>query len=311
LHLKSRSLSEQFNTSPKFINYLIRGCIKEKMNLNEDFLINYNFEEYILRPLALHGFEAIKFREFQVKLENSPSLSHFKDPKIVDKIIKFIFNKHEQCLLRSHKRSSAVKFALTVLLLLHFILREERINNQKWETQFNHIVLPALALSKQAKIKDASPEEMSLLVAFYRAMVYLKDLMPAKQNKNLFIKVAAKLEGSDITYVTGGNNSPQTQRRVVIFELVTNVKPRNRDNTKPRKPKHSTGPRTPGVQRRRRSNSGSFSLESSCATSSADSADSRTTATSSAAAIFSNDDGLQYNFLDLGLFDSDSEVDFE
>jgi hypothetical protein len=284
------------------------------MNFNEDFLINYNFEENILQPLALDGFEAMKFREFQVKLENSPSLSHFKDPKIVDKIIKFIFNKHEQSHLRRHKRSAAIKFAFTVLLVLHFILREEKINNQKWETQFNNRVLPALALSKQAKINDASPEELSLLVAFYRATVYLKDLMPAKQNKNLFIKVAAKLEGSNITYVTGGNNSPQTQRRVDIFELVTDVKPRDRDNTKPRKPKHSSGPRTPVFERRRRTNSDSFSIESSFAAFSADSADSGTTTPSSAAAAtfsaFSTDDCLQ-NFLDLGIFDSDSEVDFE
>jgi hypothetical protein len=199
----------------------------------DPYLRNYNFNENILGPLKIVGFEEKRFHEFMTDLFTSPSI--LLDSRIVTKILKYKFEKSEQVLLRKSKRSAAVKFAFIVLLLVHMILREEDPVEDKWENDFYATVYPVLKRSTKANIDLASKEEINFLIAFYRAMMYLTQIMPARQNKNLFIKVAAKLEGSNATYVTGGKNSVHTQRRVEIFELITNVKPRDRDNTKPRK----------------------------------------------------------------------------
>jgi hypothetical protein len=201
--------------------------------MNDNYLRNYDFNGNVLGPLQIVDFEERRFHEFMTELLTCPSI--LLDCRIVGKILKYKFEKSEQVLLRKSKRSAVVKFAFIVLLLVHMILRREDPVEDKWENDFYATVYPVLKRSAKARIDEASKEEINFLIAFYRAMMYLTEIMPARQNKNLFIKVAAKLEGSNATYVTGGKNSPQTQRRVEIFELITNVKPRDRDNTKPRK----------------------------------------------------------------------------
>jgi hypothetical protein len=49
-------------------------------------------------------------------------------------------------------------------------------------------------------------------------------------NKQFYLNIGAHLQGSDTytEYITGGANRPETQRRVDIFETITNVKPKTR-----------------------------------------------------------------------------------
>lgn len=58
---------------------------------------------------------------------------------------------------------------------------------------------------------------------FHYAMVTLKSVLVPDKNKIAYMMICAHLQSSDVTrvYVTGGNNPPETERRVRLFELVT------------------------------------------------------------------------------------------
>jgi hypothetical protein len=65
--------------------------------------------------------------------------------------------------------------------------------------------------------------------------------MPPERNKILFLTVGNHLEGSTLytTYITGGANRPETERRVKLFDLLCQVQPRKR-NRKPDNHSNST-----------------------------------------------------------------------
>lgn len=80
------------------------------------------------------------------------------------------------------------------------------------------------------KNQEGTDTELTWLNRFERALRYLAPLMVPLGNKQYFLNVGAHLQGSDIyvEYITGGANRPETQRRVDLFEAVTNVKPKPR-----------------------------------------------------------------------------------
>jgi len=67
-----------------------------------------------------------------------------------------------------------------------------------------------------AKLDDS--EELQLLLNFRNMLRMTIELIPARLNKQLILKIAARLEGSHNEYITGGGQKPAVQRRVYIYE---------------------------------------------------------------------------------------------
>lgn len=77
--------------------------------------------------------------------------------------------------------------------------------------------------------------ELLALIRFERALSVALSFLQGKGNKQLLLSVAAHLEGSNMQYVTGGQPSPGTRRRVLMFERLSGVRPAKRakrDETK-------------------------------------------------------------------------------
>lgn len=67
-----------------------------------------------------------------------------------------------------------------------------------------------------AKLHDS--DELQLLLNFRNMLRMTIELIPARLNKQLILKIAARLEGSHNEYITGGGQKPAVQRRVQIYE---------------------------------------------------------------------------------------------
>ena len=208
------------------------SCIEEiKYETFFDFLRGFNHERTTFPFLQPKEIE--EFNRLSSDISDPAVLELLTEPRILDKILQQRFDKGKQTLLRKEKRSSEVKQAFVLLLIQRKLLREESsFNEMEWKQKFYEIVYPKLQLLNKCKMEFASQSELIYLVRFYYITVLLNDLLPPKQNKNLFIRVAGELDGSMRKYVTGGKNSPETQRRAEIYELVTGVRPRFRDNSR-------------------------------------------------------------------------------
>jgi hypothetical protein len=67
--------------------------------------------------------------------------------------------------------------------------------------------------------------ELLALIRFERSLQIALQYLQGKGNKQLLLSIAAHLEGSNMQYVTGGQPSPGTKRRVLIFERLSGVRP--------------------------------------------------------------------------------------
>jgi hypothetical protein len=119
------------------------------------------------------------------------------------------------------KRKVSVRMIFLATVVREIILRCE--TNEAMEEGRETFLNKYSFLNEQ----EGTDTELTWLNRYERALRYLMLLMPAEKNKQTFINIGAHLQGSDVytEYITGGANKPETQRRVDIYEAVTNVKP--------------------------------------------------------------------------------------
>jgi hypothetical protein len=79
-------------------------------------------------------------------------------------------------------------------------------------------------------------QELQYLLNYRNYLRIALQIIPARLNKQLLLKVASRLEGSKNEYITGGGQKIAVTRRVDIYEKEGNVtksaKPKNKDNLK-------------------------------------------------------------------------------
>ena len=71
---------------------------------------------------------------------------------------------------------------------------------------------------------DVEIWELKNLLVYRNMMRLALDIIPAKCNKHLLMRICATLEGSGKAYLTGGTQSLATTRRVLIYERESNIK---------------------------------------------------------------------------------------
>lgn len=78
-------------------------------------------------------------------------------------------------------------------------------------------------LQNYPQFRGQDEEELTLLLNFRNMMKVALEVIPARLNKQCLLKVAARLEGSQNEYVTGGGQKPCVTRRVDIYEREGNI----------------------------------------------------------------------------------------
>jgi hypothetical protein len=68
------------------------------------------------------------------------------------------------------------------------------------------------------QFESVDSEELDLLLNFRNMLKVTLLLVPARLNKQLILKIAGRLEGSQNEYITGGGQKPAVTRRVQIYE---------------------------------------------------------------------------------------------
>lgn len=103
--------------------------------------------------------------------------------------------------------------------------------------------------------------ELLALIRFERALSIALQYLQGKGNKQLLLSIAAHLEGSNMQYVTGGQPSPGTKRRVLIFERLSGVRPVKRAKRDESKKSLTPGKSEKGGKSRGRDDDDDESLE--------------------------------------------------
>jgi hypothetical protein len=117
-----------------------------------------------------------------------------------------------------------IKAAFISTIIRHLIMREWSENTGKDDRDGFLERYPFLNEEIGSNI------ELTWLNRFERSLRCLKRYIPAERNKILYLTVGNHLEGSTVytTYITGGANRPETERRVKIFDQLCGLVPKKR-----------------------------------------------------------------------------------
>jgi hypothetical protein len=150
--------------------------------------------------------------------------------KLIDKYFDAESFKTEQQKLLLTQIQLILRTTYVVILSYH-----ENVQAQLW------CDIPTL-LDHYPQFQGQEEEELKYLLTFRNMVKVALMIIPARLNKQLLLKIAARLEGSRTEYITGGGQKPCVTRRVEIYEQEGNIRPeRRQDRIRP--------PRIPGKKR--------------------------------------------------------------
>jgi hypothetical protein len=149
------------------------------------------------------------------------------NPRFVTGFLKECFTKDYLAELTEAKRKDAVKSIFMAAVVRELIVRNE--NKVEDMVRDRHTFLTRYSSFSQ---QEGGNTELTWLNRFERALRVLKNLLNPKSNKQTYINVGTNLQGSPtcVVYITGGANRPETERRVQIYERLTDIKPHKRVN---------------------------------------------------------------------------------
>lgn len=84
-------------------------------------------------------------------------------------------------------------------------------------------------LHKYPSFAHVTKAELALLLKFWKYMLVALTVLPARLNKKILRDICGRLEGTQRPYITGGINSGQVERRVIIYETEGEIKAEIRD----------------------------------------------------------------------------------
>ena len=152
----------------------------------------------------------------QFILQELPTLQEADlNEKYFKKILWKKFSNNYRKLLTATKRQAKVKAAFCGAIIREFALRAE-----KEKSSFSHHRSRLLELFPNFQLLNEI--DIILLTRFYRGVTIASNFIKGKQNKNLFMEIGTLLECSGKRYVTGGDCTITTKRRLSIYKIVTN-----------------------------------------------------------------------------------------
>lgn len=179
-----------------------------------DYLLND--QKYIeQKKLYLQETEVETLSKMLTQLQTTPPV--FINHHSIRNILKTYFDAQYLKKLTENHRKMTVKgvFISTVIRFLIISRKEE------WQqvTRDNF-------LEKYPEFENVESKwELLALIRYDRALAVALQYLQGRGNKQLLLSIGAHLEGSNMQYVTGGQPSPGTKRRVQIFERLSGVRP--------------------------------------------------------------------------------------
>jgi hypothetical protein len=217
-----------------------------------------NDEEWIerMRAKALNDYEVSQLKKLMLDLKTC-GMAHINDMFAVGPL-KFYFNKQD--FTHSARNASGLqgtasqdKFqvkAAFIATIIRFLILKEHADQLQLSQNYPEVSASCDRLTFLGKYPFLEQEygtsiELTWLNRFERSLRYLKRFVPPERNKILYLTVGNHLEGSTLytTYITGGANRPETERRVRIFDSLCQVAPRKRT----RKPDQLAGATVAGA----------------------------------------------------------------
>jgi hypothetical protein len=131
-----------------------------------------------------------------------------------------------------------------LLAQIHLILRTAFVVVLSFHENLQPLLwkdVPTL-LEHYPQFQGQEEDELNYLLKFRNYLRLSLIIIPARLNKQMLLKIAARLEGSRQEYITGGGQKPGVTRRVEIYEQEGNIQPEKRqDRIRP--------PKLPGKKR--------------------------------------------------------------
>ena len=105
------------------------------------------------------------------------------------------------------------------------------------------LMLPDISSLLQCypEFKDEGTQELEWLLRFRNMLRIALLVIPPENHKSCLIKIAARLEGSQKEYITGGGSKPAVQRREIIFERESGITPVKRPEGRKRPVRSENG----------------------------------------------------------------------
>jgi hypothetical protein len=131
-----------------------------------------------------------------------------------------------------------------LLAQIHLILRTAFVVVLSFHENLQALLwkdVPTL-LEHYPQFQGQEEDELNYLLKFRNYLRLSLIIIPARLNKQMLLKIAARLEGSRQEYITGGGQKPGVTRRVEVYEQEGNIQPEKRqDRIRP--------PKIPGKKR--------------------------------------------------------------
>ncbi len=83
----------------------------------------------------------------------------------------------------------------------------------------------------EGELRHQHAAELDRLLIFRNFMRLSLVVIPPEGNKNILLKVTAKLEGAGQSYITGGDPRPATRRRIRIYERESGIKAKRKNSS--------------------------------------------------------------------------------
>mmetsp|Transcript_1731 Transcript_1731/g.1813 ORF Transcript_1731/g.1813 Transcript_1731/m.1813 type:complete len:465 (-) Transcript_1731:345-1739(-) len=119
-----------------------------------------------------------------------------------------------------------------ILQQIHLILRTAYVVVLSYQDNVKPLLWNDInkLLENYPQFQGQDEDELKYLLTFRNYLRVSLLIIPARLNKQLLLKIAAKLEGSRNEYITGGGQKPCVTRRVEIYEQEGNIQPEKRQD---------------------------------------------------------------------------------
>jgi hypothetical protein len=221
------------NTSPSLATDPLNPTGKD-VNINDTSAFNAEAQslDYLLTDTKFAESKRIWLQgdyEFEILLKLMTHLHStpiiFINHHYIRNILKTYFDSSYLKKLTENHRKIILKSIFIAVIIRFLIISSLKGENEKSLKESQK----ELFLEKYPEFENVESKwELLALIRYDRALTIALQYLQGRGNKQLLLSVSAHLEGSNMQYVTGGQPSPGTRRRILVFERVSGIKPMKR-----------------------------------------------------------------------------------
>jgi hypothetical protein len=206
-----RPISKMMNNPPTEVDVPCFGRDEEFVySFSADLMSNCNEQKVLVLVSDLHGWK----------------IGMLRDKTFIGALQEenFVCDNLLGCL--TTPKRNLIKIIIYSCVIREYILRTDATieRTEQWRARYFSEIHPHLIFSRN----EANSLEPSYLTCYFRAIVYLLEILTGTCHKGIFLRIGYALEGSGQYHGSGGSPSLGRIRREKIFNLVTGTAKRIR-----------------------------------------------------------------------------------